>query len=226
MDQQTYEKKMVGEKAAEYIKDGMIVGLGTGSTVAFTTKKLADRIKAENLSIQAVSTSHATSKLAESLGISLLDLNDVQKIDLTIDGCDEFDPELNGIKGGGGALLFEKIVAQASDRNIWVADASKAVNQLGAFPLPVEVLRFGWRHMFRAMEEKGLHPKLRMNGEEPFLTDSKNYILDCHAKAIDDAKALAGWLNALPGVVENGLFINICDQVLAADHDKVKVINR
>ncbi|MFC7391765.1 ribose-5-phosphate isomerase RpiA [Scopulibacillus cellulosilyticus] len=226
MDQQSYEKKIVGEKAAEYIEDGMTVGLGTGSTVAFTTKKLAERIKTEGLSIQAVSTSHATSELAKSLGIPLKDLNDVKKIDLTIDGCDEFDPDLNGIKGGGGALLFEKIVAVSSDKNIWVADASKSVRRLGAFPLPVEVLPFGWKHMFGAMEDKGLQPKLRMSGKDPFLTDSRNFILDCHVKEIEDAKSLAKWLNALPGVVENGLFINIADQVLLANNDKVDVITR
>lgn len=224
MDQKAYEKRLVGEKAADYVEDGMIVGLGTGSTVAFMIKKLAERLKIESLAIHGVSTSTATWDLAKSLNIPMMNLNDVSHIDVTIDGVDEFDPQLNGIKGGGGALLFEKIVAKASERNIWVADASKQVNHLGAFPLPVEVLVFGHHHTLRAIEKKGLKPKLRQKDSKPFVTDSGHYIIDCHIDRIRESEKLSQWLNALPGVVENGLFIDIADQVLLADGDDVKVI--
>ncbi|MGV3487277.1 MAG: ribose-5-phosphate isomerase RpiA [Tuberibacillus sp.] len=227
MDQKTAEKKLVGETAASYIEDGMTVGLGTGSTVYFTILKLAERIKNENLSIQAVSTSKRTTELAESNGIYIMDLNDVSKVDLTIDGCDEFDPQLAGIKGGGGALLFEKIVAFASDKNIWVADSSKAVEQLGRFPLPVEVLPFGANHNFNRFEEKGLHPVFRKNEDGSlYVTDSGNWIIDLHLGKIEDPERLSLWLNGQPGVIENGLFINIADKVIFVQNEEVKVIDR
>ncbi|TCP29233.1 ribose-5-phosphate isomerase [Scopulibacillus darangshiensis] len=227
MDRKSYEKQLVGERAADYIRDGMIVGLGTGSTIAFTIKKLGERLKRETLNITCVSTSNQTSELAKSLGIPMKELNEVSHIDLTIDGVDEFDPQLNGIKGGGGALLFEKIVAKASKSNIWVADGSKEVDILGAFPLPVEVLPFGSQHTARAIREKGLDPKLRMDGENPYRTDSRNFILDCHIGKITEPERLSQWLNALPGVIENGLFINIVGKVLIPEGDNdVKVIGK
>jgi ribose 5-phosphate isomerase A len=227
MDQRTLEKKQVGEAAANYIENHMTVGLGTGSTVYFTILKLAERIKEENLHIQAVSTSSGTTKLATSLGINVLDVNNVTKVDLTIDGCDEFDSHLSGIKGGGGALLFEKVVATISDINIWVADSSKAVERLGAFPLPVEVLPYGSTHTFNKMQAKGLNPVFRKAEDgTPYITDSGNFIIDLKMGAIENAEELSIWLNALPGVVENGLFINIANAVLLASGEGVKVIKR
>ena len=224
---QTAEKKLVGEKAAAYVEDGMIVGLGTGSTVYFTILKLAERVQKENLTIQAVSTSKRTTELAEANGIKIYDLNDVPKVDLTIDGCDEFDPQLSGIKGGGGALLFEKIVATASDKNIWVADSSKAVEQLGRFPLPVEVLPFGAQHLFRLFEKEGLKPVFRTNPDgSPYMTDSGNWIIDLHLGRIDDPETLSSWLNGQPGVIENGLFLNIADCVILANGENVKTLKR
>lgn len=217
--QRINEKKIVGEKAAEYIKDGMTVGLGTGSTVAYTIHKISERIKTEGIRIEGVSTSHQTSELAKSLGIQMKDLNEVTTIDLTIDGVDEFDPTFNGIKGGGGALLFEKIVAYASDYNIWIADHSKAVSQLGGFPLPVEVLPFGYSHLQKRLEEKGFHPVLRLNKEsgEPYITDSSNFILDCKMNGIKDPEGVSEWLNNQPGVIENGLFLQTVHHIIIAE---------
>ena len=221
------EKRLVGEAAAKYIEDGMIVGLGTGSTVYYTIVKLAERIKEENMTIQAVSTSKRTTELALSLGIPILDLNEVTHVDLTIDGCDEFDPELNGIKGGGGALLFEKIVANASNKNIWVADSSKAVTQLGKFPLPVEVLPFGYTHVLKQCEDEGLHPVLRKTSEgDTYYTDSGNVIIDLHIGKIEDVRALSTWLNAIPGVIENGLFIQMTQKVIFIKEDQIQEMNR
>lgn len=222
------EKQLAGEYAAGYVQDGMIVGLGTGSTVYFTIKKIAERVKEEGLKLTFVSTSAHSTELAESLGLRIHSLNEVQEIDLTIDGCDEFDPSLNGIKGGGGALLFEKIVATASKQNIWVADRAKEVETLGAFPLPVEVLQFGSSHTLRKLEETGCALKIRKQANgEIFLSDSQNLIVDMQMGKIEDPVQLSQWLNAIPGVVENGLFISIADQViLPGDQGKIRVIER
>lgn len=222
------EKQLAGEFAAGYVKDGMTVGLGTGSTVYFTILKLAERVKQERLHLTFVSTSVRSTELAESLGLHVDLLNDVPEIDLTIDGCDEFDPELNGIKGGGGALLYEKIVAQASRQNIWVADRKKEVQALGAFPLPVEVLRFGSVHTVRRLQETGCTPKIRLNENgDVYLSDSQNLIVDLQLNHIENPEQLSLWLNQIPGVVENGLFIGIADQVILPDGDgTIKVVKR
>ena len=222
------EKRFVGEKAAEYVENGMIVGLGTGSTIAYTILKLGERIQSEKLNISGVTTSHRTSALAESVGIKMTNINAVKSIDLTIDGVDEFDPSFNGIKGGGGALLFEKIVANASKRNIWVADHTKAVQHLGAFPLPVEVLPFGYTHLLKCFKEEGLHPELRMDKDanETYLTDSGNYILDCHLGTITSGEELSQWLNNQTGVIENGLFLQTTDHIIVAKGDKITELTR
>lgn len=222
------EKQLAGEYAAQYVEDGMVVGLGTGSTVYYTTKKIAERVKLEGLSLQFVSTSKGTTELALSLGLQIRELDEVGQIDLTIDGCDEFDPYLNGIKGGGGALLFEKIVAASSNVNIWVADQAKEVSTLGQFPLPVEVLPFGSRHTFKKLEEKGLCPQFRKAQDGSFvLTDSQNLIIDLHLQKVENPETLSQWLNAIPGVVENGLFLTIADRVVVANGSgDVRVIER
>ncbi|WP_188499158.1 ribose-5-phosphate isomerase RpiA [Pullulanibacillus pueri] len=221
------EKRRVGEAAAAYIEEGMTVGLGTGSTVYFTIHKLAQLIKEKGLVVQTVSTSKQTTTLATSLGILVRDLNEVAHVDLTIDGCDEFDSALCGIKGGGGALLFEKIVAKASDKNIWVGDSSKAVSQLGEFPLPVEVLPFGFKHTLKKFQEAELNPVLRLTSDgKTYYTDSGNFIVDLHLKKINDPKALSSWLNAIPGVIENGLFIDVADKVIFIKDNIVKEVNR
>ena len=218
-------------RAADYVEDGMKIGLGTGSTAALMVKRLGERVREEGLKIQGVPTSSATAELARSEGISVITLDEARWLDLTIDGADEFDANLNLIKGGGGAHLQEKIVATASDQMIVIADAAKAVETLGAFPLPVEVLQFGGLTTAALIEETlvgldvlGREVVQRMKGDAPFVTDEGNHILDLHLKRIGDARQLSLVLNQIPGVVENGLFIDICDTVVIGHGDgKVEI---
>ncbi|GER67689.1 ribose-5-phosphate isomerase A [Weizmannia acidilactici] len=216
------EKKTAGEKAAEFVEDGMTIGLGTGSTVYYTIRKIGERVQ-NGLKITGVPTSQATAVLARGCGIPLADLNDTDTIDLTIDGADEVDPALNGIKGGGGALLFEKLVANASKKNIWVVDHSKQVEKLGAYPLPVEVIPFGWKQIMKIFEEKGFRPVLRMKNGQPFQTDGGHYIVDIRAGHAGDMVALGKWLDGLTGVVEHGLFLGTCDLVVVGDGESVSM---
>ncbi|MCW8817613.1 MAG: ribose-5-phosphate isomerase RpiA [Ignavibacteriaceae bacterium] len=219
------EKQIAAEYAVDYVEDGMIVGLGTGSTVAFMLNKLSQRVKT-GLTIKAVSTSAATTKLATTLGIKISKLNEIDEIDLTIDGADEVDENLNGIKGGGGALLYEKIVASISKKNIWIVDSKKLVKTLGKFPLPVEVVQYGSNHLFKEFEKKGYKPGFRNVGKNRFITDSNNYIIDLRMDRIEDPSVLDIKLKSYPGVVETGLFYNVADLVLAGIGDSVKVINK
>lgn len=219
------EKQLAGEKAAEFVKDGMTVGLGTGSTVYYTIRRIGEMVR-EGLNIKAVSTSSSTTLLAESLNIPLVAIDEVGWLDLTIDGADEVDPSFQGIKGGGGALFFEKIVAAASDRSIWVVDSRKLVERLGKFPLPVEVVPYGNTHVFQRLSGRGMNPKWRMSGESRFVTDSGNYIIDLHLGAIEDPVALNDWLNGITGVVEHGLFLGMADTVIVAHQDIVEVMER
>lgn len=213
-------KFVAAKQAAEFVQDGMRVGLGTGSTAAWLVKCLGEKV-AEGLRIKGVPTSTRTAQLAREVGIDVISLDEAKWLDITIDGADEFDGNLNLIKGGGGALLQEKIVATASDQMIVIADAGKQVETLGAFPLPVEVIPFGWQTTKVLVEETlvgldvlGRSSTLRMNGEAPFVTDEGNHILDLHLNRIGNARQLAMVLNQIPGVVENGLFIDICDVVV------------
>ena len=219
------EKQLSAEKSIEFIKDGMIVGLGTGSTVFFLVKKLAELVK-QGLNITCVSTSNQTSELAKSLGIKILSLNDVDKIDLTIDGADEVDKNLNGIKGGGGALLYEKIVAKASNKVIWIVDSSKFVEKLGRFPLPVEIISFGSKQLFNRFDELGFSPQIRKNGNNNFITDSGNLIVDLHLNEINDAIILERQIKLMHGVVEVGLFNNIADTVIVGKEKSTEIFSR
>lgn len=213
-------KKMVGIEAAKNIKDGMIVGLGTGSTAYYMVEELGRRIKEEGLSIIGVTTSKETEKQAQNLNIPLKSIDEVNYVDLTIDGADEISADFQGIKGGGAALLFEKIVASYSKRVIWIVDDSKLVNKLGAFPLPVEVIPYGSEQLLRKFNEKGLNPTLRMNSDNSILkTDSDNYIIDLHMKVINDPKELAQYLTTQVGVVEHGLFLNMVDDVIVGSKE-------
>jgi ribose 5-phosphate isomerase A len=219
------EKQLAAEKSVDFIKDGMTIGLGTGSTVFFLVKKLVELVK-QGLNVKCVSTSAKTSELAISLGLQIIDLNDADFIDLTIDGADEVDKNLNGIKGGGGALLFEKIVATASDRVIWIIDSSKFVKQLGKFPLPVEVISFGANHLFKRFEELGYNPKFRKDGGNVPITDSGNQIIDLQLETIEDSIKLEREIKLIPGVVEVGLFNNIADKVIIGRYNSIEIINR
>ena len=219
-------KFVAAKRACEFVEDGMKLGLGTGSTAAWMVRCLADRIDKEGLRVKGVPTSNRTADLAKELGIETISLDQAGQLDLTIDGTDEFDENLNLVKGGGGALLQEKVVAAASDKMIVIADTGKSVNQLGKFPLPVEVLGFGINSS-QSLLEKLLHSqdvdqsiiKTRMSNNLPFITDEGNYILDLHLGRIGDPATLNVTLNQVPGVVENGLFVNMCDLILIGYED-------
>ncbi|WP_088041832.1 ribose-5-phosphate isomerase RpiA [Bacillus sp. EAC] len=207
-------KKLAGEKAVEYIKDGMIVGLGTGSTVYWTIIKIAELIK-EGLKIHGVPTSKETEQLAIKMGIPLINLSKLNKVDVTIDGADEVNPRQELIKGGGGALLREKMIASISEQFVVVADESKFVSTLGKFPLPVEVTPFGWEITKKQIEwMDNTNPRLRLKENAPYITDNGNYILDCYMDTIEKPEELTVQLNLIPGVVENGLFVNMSDIVI------------
>lgn len=219
-------KRAAARAAAGFVEPGMRVGLGTGSTAAFLVRRLGERVREEGLRIRGVPTSEATARLAREEGIEVVELGEAGWLDLTIDGADEVDGELSLIKGGGGALLREKIVASASDRVTIIADGAKAVGTLGAFPLPVEVIPFGWEATKRLVEELlagqdvgGREAVLRMRGGAPFVTDEGNRILDLRLGRIGDARKLALLLNQIPGVVENGLFLDLCDTLVLGYED-------
>ncbi|MGN7412149.1 ribose-5-phosphate isomerase RpiA [Paenibacillus sp. SAF-068] len=211
-------KQIAAERAAEYVEDGMKVGLGTGSTAYYAICRIGERVR-DGLNIQAVATSEASDKLAREWGIPIVPFDQIGRLDLTIDGADEVDPDFNLIKGGGGALLREKIVAANSDKLIIVADGSKSVQKLGKFPLPVEVVPFASEWTFQALKKLGCQPHWRMDGEQRYLTDNGNLIADCHLEAIDHAADLNVQLNMLPGVVDNGLFVDMASTVILAHAD-------
>lgn len=219
-------KNAAATAAVALVEDGMRLGLGTGSTAAFMVRRLAERVRAEGLRLRCAATSQATADLAGRLGLQIEALDDIGWLDLTLDGADEIDPDLNLIKGGGGALLREKIVARASDRMVVMADSAKVVETLGAFHLPVEVIGFGWQTtrelICRALADLGLEQRpvlLRQRDGQPFVTDEGNLILDLALERIPDARALSAALNRIPGVVENGLFLGICDLALIGQSD-------
>lgn len=223
-------KLKAAEKALEFVEPGMKLGLGTGSTASKFVDLLGEKVK-EGLDVIGVPTSEMTRVQAASLGIRLTTLDDDPVLDLTIDGADEIDDALQLIKGGGGALLREKIVAAASDRMIVIADASKRVPLLGAYPLPVEVVRFGVGATRRMIEmlaaDAGctghIHLRMGLDGQ-PFVTDGGNYIFDCAFGRIEDADALDEALKIIPGVVEHGLFLGLADAAIIAGEDGVQVL--
>ncbi|EPX8801292.1 ribose-5-phosphate isomerase RpiA [Listeria monocytogenes] len=208
------QKKLAGEKACEWIEEGMIVGLGTGSTVYYTIEKLGQMVN-NGLHITGVATSDETTKQAEKLGIPLKSLNDVTEIDVTIDGADEIDTNFQGIKGGGGALLREKMVASASLKNIWVVSEEKLVRTLGKFPLPLEVIPFGWKQIERTLAKEQIQTNLRkQSNEEVYVTNNGNYILDIVNQSFKDAEMWQEKLAQIPGVVEHGLFLDYVDVII------------
>lgn len=216
------EKRIAAEAAAALVKDGQIVGLGTGSTAEFAVKAIAARVQA-GLKIQGIPTSDSTAKMATALGISLIDINSVDMIDITIDGADEFTSRLELIKGGGGALLKEKIVASKTAQEIIIADSSKHVELLGQFKLPVEVIPFASRYVLQQVARLGGNGVIRQHKGETFITEEGNVIVDVDFKQITDPKGLSEALNGIVGVVEHGLFVGLAQQVMMGQGTEVKV---
>jgi ribose 5-phosphate isomerase A len=225
-------KRQAAARALEYVQEGMKLGLGTGSTAKHFVELLGERVRA-GLGVIGVPTSEATRADAVRCGIRLTTLDEVDRLDLTVDGADEIDPDLNLIKGGGGALLREKIVAAASDRMIVIADETKWVETLGRFPLPVEVIPFGLKATQRAMAEafaecgvSGQMVLRKARDGHVFVTDGGHWIVDAHLGRITDAPRLAGSLAAIPGVVEHGLFIGLAGTAMLAGPGGIRVIER
>ena len=217
-------KEVVGKEAVKYVEDGMIVGLGTGSTVFYFVHALADRVK-EGLNIQMVSTSIQTVELAKSLGLNIKELEEIDHIDLAVDGVDEIDKNFNAIKGGGAALFREKIVADIAKEVIWIYDESKDVEKLGKFNLPVEILPFGYSHTVRKLTEAGLNPVIRKKDGEILITDNHNYIADLHLGYGFDIKEVKEKLANIVGVVEHGLFLNMCKLCIKGTPEVAVIIN-
>jgi len=220
------EKEAAARASLRFVKDGQVVGLGTGSTAAFFIRLLGEQVK-HGLRIRGIPTSDRSGELAMSLGIPLITLDECQEIAVTVDGADEVDPHLRLIKGGGGALLREKIVASATRQMVVVADASKQVARLGKFPLPVEVIKFAEALVAKRITAMGADVILRRDaGGNPFVTDENNHILDCRFGEIRDADGLARELSEMPGVVEHGLFIGMASVVLFARGDEIVELRR
>jgi ribose 5-phosphate isomerase A len=220
-------KQLAAEKAVSFLESGMTIGLGTGSTAYWAIEKIGEKVNKEKWKIRAIATSTRSEEQARRLGIPIVDFSSFNSIDVTIDGADEVDSELQLIKGGGGALLREKIVATNSKHMIVVADESKWVKCLGRFPLPVEIVLFGWERAFEKLQLLGCEAQRRMNGKEPFLTDNGNYIVDCAFGEIKHAPELHESINAITGVVDNGLFINIASKlILGLNTGETRIISR
>ncbi|MBC2334408.1 ribose-5-phosphate isomerase RpiA [Listeria welshimeri] len=208
------QKKIAGEKACGWVKDGMVVGLGTGSTVYYTIEKLGEMVR-DGLNITGIATSEETAIQAKKLGIPLKSLNDVKQIDVTIDGADEVNKDFQGIKGGGGALLREKMVAAASLMNIWVVEEKKLVEELGEFSLPIEVIPFGWKQIKWSLEKEAIETELRKNDSgKVYQTNNGNYILDIKNIILTNPVEWQEKLAGIPGIVEHGLFLDYVDIVI------------
>jgi ribose 5-phosphate isomerase A len=220
------EKEAAAQASLQFIQDGMVIGLGTGSTATHFIQLLGERVK-QGLRVRGIPTSIRSAELARSLEIPLTTLDECQEIAVTVDGADEVDPRLRLIKGGGGALLHEKIVASATKQLVIVADASKRVERLGKFPLPVEVIKFAEALVAKRISALGADVELRKGSEgRPYLTDENNYILDCRFGEIRDPDALARELSAMPGIVEHGLFIGMASLVLFAKGSEISELRR
>jgi len=216
-------KQIAGEAAVQYIEDGMIIGLGSGTTVYWAIKRIGELVS-KGLRVAGIPTSIKTEKLAKECLIPLVSFKDVRNIDITIDGADEVDPNLNLIKGGGGSLLREKIVASASNTLIIVVDESKMVSRLGKFPLPVEVCPFGFENTLKKITELGCEAKLRMRNNQIFVTDNNNFIADCSFQSIEFPGKLSLDLNQIPGVIENGLFYDMVNKVIiGSENNSVRI---
>ncbi|MFD1672285.1 ribose-5-phosphate isomerase RpiA [Agrilactobacillus yilanensis] len=218
-------KRVAAERSVEFVQDHTIVGLGTGSTVMHMVRALAKRVKDENLDIIGVATSSRTRKQAEELGITMKGIDEVDHVDLTIDGADEVDKNFQGIKGGGAAHAFEKIVATSSTHNLWIVDESKLVDRIGGFPLPLEVIPYGSTKVFQRLENEDLHPKFRKDDQgQNIITHSGNYIIDLHLGLINHPHLLANWLSEQVGILEHGLFLDTVDTIVVGTAEGPKVL--
>lgn len=232
-EQEDVKKQLAGEKAADYIKDGMIIGLGSGSTVYWTIKKLGEMVK-QGMNVSGIPSSKRTEGWAKELGVPLTDFLRVQYLDLAIDGADEVDPHFNLIKGGGGSLLREKLVNAAAQTLIIVVDETKLVSRLGSYPLPVEVVPFGWQTTAQRIANLGCIPNLRMNDpadsgstdHKIYVSNNGNYILDCQFDGIPQPEELHKQLKLQLGVVETGLFIGMTDIVVIGEESGVRILEK
>lgn len=217
------QKRIAGQKATEYIRDGMIIGLGTGSTAYYMIKRVGELIQL-GMNLKAVATSKSTESLANELHIPLVQIDEIDRIDLCIDGVDEIDKHFNAIKGGGGALFREKIVANLANEVIWIMDDSKLVDSIGAFPLPIEILPYGYTQVIRKLKEYSFNPIIRMKGGNVFITDNGNYIVDLHIGNPMDIHDVYNKVNEITGVLEIGLFINMCSRIIIGTDKGIKII--
>jgi ribose 5-phosphate isomerase A len=217
------EKRIAGIKAAEYIEDNMVLGLGTGSTAYYMIEKVGELVR-QGFNLKAVATSQNTADLANKFKIPLVSIDEVERIDLAIDGVDEIDGRFNAIKGGGGALFREKMAASIARNVIWIMDSSKVVDSIGAFPLPVEVLPYGYSHTLKKLEALSLNPVLRIRDGIPFITDNHNYIVDLHIGRAFDSDRVSQELKCITGVLETGLFINTCNRIIIGQGTEARIV--
>lgn len=219
-------KELAAREAVKLVKDGMVVGLGSGSTASIAIRLLGEKVR-DGWKLVGIPTSNDSEYLGRSVGITIGELKDYPEIDVTIDGADEVDPELNLIKGLGGALVREKIVAVATKQEVIVVDDSKLVKHLGQkAPLPVEIVKFAWESTLNRLRRFGCDPELRVRGGIAFITDNGNMIADCRFRKIDDPAKLEAELNLIPGVVDNGLFVGLAHRVIVASKDGVRTMTR
>ncbi|ETO40261.1 Ribose 5-phosphate isomerase A [Fructilactobacillus florum 8D] len=226
MDSETIQKQKaeVAQAAVKYIQNDMVIGIGSGSTMWYLIEELGKRVQA-GLRITGVPTSIATKAHAEKLHIPLKTLDEIDQIDLTIDGADQIDDHYQGIKGGGASHLMEKIVATNSKRNMWIVDESKLVPTL-TYPVPLEVIPYGSRQLEKRLQALGLHAKIRKTTDQQFVTtDSANYIIDLSITAVPNPAALADQLNQLVGIVEHGLFLDMVNTIIVQHEDGPQIIN-
>ena len=223
MTTQDEKKQRAAEHAVSLIENKMKVGLGTGSTAKHAVEALGKRVR-EGLKVQGVPTSEATRQLAQDLGISILSFDEVERLDMCFDGADEADGNLNLTKGGGGALLREKVVAYASEKFFCIVDDQKLVDKLHAFPLPIEVIPFAVQVVTRALRKLGLEPTLRQKAGKTYVTDNGLWILDCKMAPLDDPPRLAAALSSIPGIAEHGLFCGMVHTLVVGTDDGVKII--